>query len=342
MGKFSAQAPAGQGQPPAARGPAPGVGTIQKVTDNVYMIPGAGGNSTVFVAANGVVLVDTKLANNGQGLLDQIKSVTDKPITHIINTHTHGDHNGSNQFFPAVVEVVAHENAQANMKKMEVFQQPANAHGMPDRTFKDRLTLLPGNDAIDLYYFGAAHTNGDAWVVFRNARVLAAGDAFANTAQPNIDLANGGSGVAYPETIAKAASTIRNVDFVIGGHNSNIVKQQDLADYAEFLRLMLAKARTSVAANKTPGTGDGGVSGRDSRPVQKLRPRAGTRRPRRVLRAAIRRAEEVGLSGRGWRGYIRGSVSPCCFWYLPFLSAYETSHTSSLWKNSTCAMPSLA
>ena len=246
------QAPAGQGQPPAAgRGPAQVVGTIQKVTGNVYMIPGAGGNSTVFVATNGVVLVDTKLANNGQGLLDQIKTVSDKPITHIINTHTHGDHNGSNQFFPATVEIVSHENTQANMKKMEVFQQPANAHGMPDRTFKDRLTLLTGNDAIDLYYFGASHTSGDAFVVFRNSRVLAAGDAFANTAQPNIDLANGGSGIAYPDTIGKAASTIRNVDFVIGGHNANIVKMQDMTDYAEFLRLMLAKARTSVAAGKT-------------------------------------------------------------------------------------------
>lgn len=249
----SAQAPPGQGQPPAGgRGPAPGIGMIQKVTDNVYMIPGAGGNSTVFVGTNGVVLIDTKLANNGQGILDQIRSVTPKPITHIINTHVHGDHNGSNIFFPAAVEIVTQVNTEANMKKLEMFQQAANAHGLPDRTFTDRMTLLSGNDSIDLYYFGPAHTNGDAWVVLRNARVLAAGDAFANTAQPNIDLTTGGSGVAYPDTIAKAASTIRNVDFVIGGHNPNIVKQQDLADYAEFLRLMLAKARASVAANKTP------------------------------------------------------------------------------------------
>ena len=124
-------------------------------------------------------------------------------------------------------------------------------HGLPDRTFTDRLTLLNGNDAIDLYYFGAAHTNGDAWVVLRQPRVLAAGDAFANTAQPNIDLANGGSGVAYPETLSKAAAAIRNVDFVIGGHNPNIVKQQDLANYAEFMRLMVAKARNAIQQNKT-------------------------------------------------------------------------------------------
>src|SRR5688500_16179652 len=157
------------------------VGMIQKITDNLYMIPGQGGNSGVYVAANGVVLVDTKNPNNGQGILDQVKTVTDKPVTHIINTHTHGDHNGSNVFFPATVEIVTHENTTANMQKMPAFQDAANKHGLPDRGFKDRLTVLSGNDSIDLYYFGPAHTNGDALVVFRNARVMHAGDMFARS-----------------------------------------------------------------------------------------------------------------------------------------------------------------
>ena len=249
-GTVNAQQPAPA--PAAGRGPAPGVGMIQKVTENLFMIPGAGGNTVAYLAANGVVLVDTKLANNGQAILDQVKSVTGKPITHIINTHTHGDHNGSNQFFPATVEIVVQENTDANMKKMPVFQEAANKHGLADRTYKDKMTLLSGNDAIDLYYFGAAHTNGDTFVHFRNARVLHAGDAFANKGQPNIDLANGGSGVAYPDTIGKAASTIKNVDTVIGGHNANLVKMSDMADYSEFTRLMLTHARAAVKAGKTP------------------------------------------------------------------------------------------
>ena len=97
---LKAQQPAaGQGREAGpGRGAAQGVGAIQKVAGNVYMIPGAGGNTAAYVTANGVVLVDTKLANNGQAILDQVKTVSDKPITHIINTHTHGDHNGSNQF----------------------------------------------------------------------------------------------------------------------------------------------------------------------------------------------------------------------------------------------------
>lgn len=254
-GTLSAQQPAaGQGRAGGAgRGAAGGgVGAIQKVASNVYMIPGAGGNTAAFVTANGVVLVDTKLADNGQAILDQVRTVSDRPITHIINTHTHGDHNGSNQFFPPTVEIVAHENTSRNMQKMEVFQQEANKHGLPDRTYTDRMTLLSGNDSIELLYFGRAHTNGDTFVLFRNARVLHAGDAFANKGQPNIDLANGGSGVSYPDTLSKAASTIKNVDTIIGGHSADLLTPQDLADQAEFTRLMLTHARASLKMGKTP------------------------------------------------------------------------------------------
>ena len=167
--------PAGAGQgrpggpPGGGRGAAAAVTGIDKVTDNLYVIQQQGGNTAVFVAANGVVLVDTKNPNNGQAILTQVKSVTDKPVTHIINTHTHGDHVGSNAFFPASVEIVVQEKTAANMKRMDLFKTTEGARGLPDRTFGDKMTVLSGSDAIDLYYFGRAHTDGDAFVVFRNA-----------------------------------------------------------------------------------------------------------------------------------------------------------------------------
>ena len=234
----------------AGRGGAP-IGTIEKVADNLYMIPGAGGNTGVLVAANGVVLVDTKNPNNGQGILDQVRTVTDKPVTHIINTHTHGDHNGSNVFFPATVEIVTHEYTSKAMQGMPGFQAAENKHGLPDRTFTDRLTVLGGNDAIDLYYFGASHTGGDALVVFRNARVMHAGDMFAGKNQPLIDRNNGGSGIAYGDTIQKAAGAIKNVERVIPGH-STLMTWQDFVDYGEFNRLFLSHARESLKAGRTP------------------------------------------------------------------------------------------
>src|SRR5262245_27904990 len=79
----------------------PPTGAIKKVRDNLYVIPGAGGNTTVFVTQAGVVLVDTKLPNNGEAILTQVRTVTDKPVSTIINTHSHPDHIGSNEYFPA-------------------------------------------------------------------------------------------------------------------------------------------------------------------------------------------------------------------------------------------------
>lgn len=245
------------GQAPQQNAPAgnaprfPPIESIEKVAPNLYRITGEGGNSAVFVRDDGVLLVDTKLANNGQALLDQIKKVTNKPVTHIVNTHTHGDHTGSNSFFPASVEIVTQENTATNMKKMEAFQTAEGKVGLPDRTFKDKMTLFKGKESVDLYYFGAGHTNGDAFVVFRDARVMHAGDIFATKGLPLLDVNNGGSGVAIGDTIAKAAAGIKNVDKVITGHSDNMT-WQDFVDYGEFNRLFLDHAKASLAAGKTP------------------------------------------------------------------------------------------
>jgi len=245
---------AGQAAPAQGRGGAaitfPPMGMIEKVSGNVYLLTGEGGNTAIFVAAYGVVLVDTKVENNGQKILDQVRKVTDKPITHIINTHTHFDHTGSNQFFPATVEIVVQENTAANMRKMPVFQDPANKNGLPDTTFKDKKTLLGGKDAIDLYYFGRAHTNGDTFVVFRDAKVMHAGDAFARKGEGGVDPNNGGSGVAWADTITKAAQSIKDVTTVIPGH-STLMTWQDFVDFGEFNRLYVAHASASMKAGRT-------------------------------------------------------------------------------------------
>ena len=132
--------------------------------------------------------------------------MTDKPITTIINTHTHGDHVGSNEFFDPSVEIVVQENTAANMAKMPAFAGADKKHALADKTYKDKLTLGSGADTIDLYYFGAAHTNGDAFVVFPALKVMHAGDVFPRKGTPLLDVNNGGSGVAYPETLAKVAN----------------------------------------------------------------------------------------------------------------------------------------
>ena len=104
---------------------------IEQVKGNLYVVTGStpvnrelfsGGNVGVFVMDQGVAIVDTKLPGWGQVILYRIRSVTDKPVVTIINTHTHGDHVGSNDFFPDTVNIVAHVNTKTHMEGMDNFQ----------------------------------------------------------------------------------------------------------------------------------------------------------------------------------------------------------------------------
>lgn len=237
-------------QPPAGGAPqasAPRVVEVEKVRDNLWMLKGGGGNTAVFVGTDGVVVVDTKNPGWGQPILDKIKELTPKPITTIINTHTHGDHVSGNVEFPASVEVVVHENTKANMEEMRgatgITQQGPptnifkvnNGRGMPRKTFKDKMTLGKGNDRIDLYYFGRGHTNGDTFVAFPALRLMHAGDIFSGKNIPLVDANNGGSARLIGDTLGKAADGVKNIDTIITGHSTTMTVN-DLKEYAQFNR----------------------------------------------------------------------------------------------------------
>jgi len=231
---------------------------IEKVKDNLYMITGAdptdrnsfsGGNTGVFITNNGVVVVDTKLAGWGQVILDKIKTVTNKPVTTIINTHTHGDHTGSNEAFGGTIEIIAQENTKANMEKMDAFKGD-KARFLPKKTFKDKMSIGSGKDRIDLYYFGRGHTNGDAWVVYTALRVMQTGDMFAWKDAPTLDRNNGGSGLEYAQTVGKVLATVKDVDTLIVGH-SPLRKPAELQEYQRFMTDFVNAVRAANKAGKS-------------------------------------------------------------------------------------------
>jgi cyclase len=236
------QAPAGQ--------QAPRVVEVDKLKDNLYVAKGGGGNSSVFVTAAGVVVVDTKNPGWGQPLLDAIKKVTDKPVTMIVNTHTHGDHVSGNVEFPAEVDIVTHVNTAANMKAMRPNSSAApsatpprnifnehNGKGLPKRTFSDKMTIGRGGEQIDLYYFGRSHTNGDALVFFPAHRVLHIADMFPGKELPIMDANNGGTGVGYADTLAKVLGFAeKNADVIVNGHSNTTSTNADLKEYIQFIR----------------------------------------------------------------------------------------------------------
>jgi cyclase len=203
----------------------------------------------VFVTDAGVVVVDTKLAGYGPDLLTRIKKITDKPVTTIINTHTHGDHTGSNEGFPTSVEIIAQENTKANMMKMPAFKDD-KAQFLPKKTYAEKMSFGSGKNRVDLYYFGAGHTNGDTFVVFPGLRVLHAGDMFAWKDAPVYDVNNGGSGVQHPKSIARLLATVKNVDAVIPGH-SPVGTWKDLQEYGRYSAELLAETEAAFKAGKS-------------------------------------------------------------------------------------------
>ena len=242
----AAQAP--DGTSPAAAAAT----TIEKVKDNLYVVTGSGagdmnafsgGNTAVFVGEKGVTLVDTKLAGFAPTLMQRIRTVTDKPIIRVINTHAHGDHTGGNVFFvTSGAEAVVHENAHAAMLRA--------SNKAPRSTFKDRRTIGSGREQIELYYFGRGHTDGDTFVVFTAARTMHVGDMFAWKALPFIDVTTGGSVVEHPASLEKAVATVKNVDTIINGHIPT-GSWNDLREYAEFTRDFVSYAEAARKAGKS-------------------------------------------------------------------------------------------
>jgi glyoxylase-like metal-dependent hydrolase (beta-lactamase superfamily II) len=127
-----------------------------------------------------------------------------------------------------------------------------NAKYLPKRTYKDKLTLFSGKDQVDLYYFGRGHTNGDTFVVFPAVRAMHTGDMYPRAHMPFIDVAdNSGSAVEFSQTLQRAATTIKNVETVIGGHTPQPVTWSDFTTYTDFYRDFLASAQEAMKKGTT-------------------------------------------------------------------------------------------
>jgi cyclase len=236
---------------PAQRSPLPPPGPIEHIAGNLYKIFGGGGNTLVFVQKDGVVLVDTKLADNGQAILDQVRTITDKPVTTIVNTHNHPDHVGSTDFFRAKfpgVQVIAQEHTKKWVEANASYPREV----VPNVTYKDRLTIGEGEDRVELYYFGVAHTDGDAFVVIPAARALFLGDVMAWDMAPLIDPPTGGSVIALPDALEKAAAALQGVATVIEGHGK-VSTWQAYLRFTRFNRALLNAARAAYERGDPPG-----------------------------------------------------------------------------------------
>jgi cyclase len=216
-----AQAPGrGGGQP---------VQPIQQVKPGLFVVAGAGANSIVRVTSDGVVLVDGKLPGeqNYTALMEQIKSVTDKPVKFMIVTHHHADHTGNNdRFLAAGVQIVANQNLNKNLETYQFNPRPAMASITYDKEYVVRL----GGATVEAHHFGRSHTSGDTVVYYPDLKVVALSDALTTGGQgPLVDYAGGGSVLEWKQVF----NAVLKLDFdaAIPG-NGPVLTKADVQAFA--------------------------------------------------------------------------------------------------------------
>lgn len=197
--------------------------TMEKVSANLYVIIGSGGNVAFMPTGEGVIMVDDKFAQDAPQIMARVKSVTDQPVRYLLNTHQHGDHTGGNEaMLRGNTEIIIQKNARANMVE---GKQP----GIPRIAFSEESQVFLGGKEVVAKYLGRGHTNGDAVIYFPSERVLHTGDLFTQGA-PFCDTSAGGSIKEWDATLRKALAL--DFDTVIPGHGP-VMKKADLAKYAE-------------------------------------------------------------------------------------------------------------
>jgi cyclase len=232
---------------------------VTRVSGNVYMLEGEGGNIGASVGDDGIVVVDDQYAPLAEKIQAALKDVTDKPVRFIINTHFHGDHTGGNAYFQKQAPVIAHDNVRkrleeggtgGNLGSISMERKPAAKETLPIITFDHDVTVHLNGEDIRALHFPSGHTDGDSIIFFPKSNVVHMGDDFVRYGFPFIDLGSGGSVegmiAAMQEVIPKLPADVK----IIPGHG-NISNLDDVREYVKMLEETRAAVEKGVKQGKT-------------------------------------------------------------------------------------------
>ena len=213
--------------------------STEKLTDNIYVLKGRGGNIGVFVGENEVFMIDDQFAPLTQKILSAIKQITPKPVTYLVNTHWHGDHTGGNlNMQKEGATIISHKNVRKRMSTNQFIlgrDVPASPkEALPILTFSEDMQLYLNGEEIMVTHIHNAHTDGDALVYFINSNVLHVGDAYFQGKFPFIDINSGGSIDGYIKGIEKMLILADNDTKIIPGHG-NVANKKELKEYLKML-----------------------------------------------------------------------------------------------------------
>ena len=235
---------------------------VSKVSGNIYMLEGAGGNIAASVGEDGIVIVDDQFAPLADKIQAALKNlgITDKPVRFVINTHYHGDHTGGNEPFSNTGStVIAHDNVRKRLEsggtagnggsiKMEV--KPGSKATLPIITFQHDVTIHLNGEDIRALHFPSGHTDGDSIIFFPKNNVVHMGDDFVRYGFPFIDVASGGSVQGIIDAMEKTSAQLPADVKVIPGHGA-LSNLDDVRTYTKMLKETSAAVQKALDDKKT-------------------------------------------------------------------------------------------
>jgi cyclase len=229
---------------------------IKMLTDEIGIFTERGGTILFYLSNEGIAVVDSQFPDQSNHLIEELKKKTEKPFKLLINTHHHGDHSGGNIAFKGMVEhVLAHENSKANQERVAKANKTEDKQLFPDQTFGDYHKRKFSKETIALYYFGAAHTNGDAFIHFEKANIVHMGDLLFNRRHPFVDRSSGANIKSWITVLEKAEKKFNKKTKFVYGHSAEgfdiTGTVDDLKAFRNYLSGLLEFTQKEINAGKT-------------------------------------------------------------------------------------------
>lgn len=230
--------------------------TLEKISGNVYQIKGgSGSNGGVIIGEKGVLVVDSKMNKESVNLtIEAIASVTDQPITYLVNTHSDGDHIMGNRYFPNSVRFIAHENCRddffkENFGRESDWGEPEFLPFTPSITFQKNMDIWLGKDKVELHYFGVGHTTGDVVVYIPEEKIAFLGDQYFGNRPQLIHSNKSGNSFEHVKTLSKMLEVIGAETFLSG--HSDPVGRGEIEIHIQAMVDRQNMVKESVDKNKT-------------------------------------------------------------------------------------------
>jgi cyclase len=228
-----------------------------KITDKIYMLEGNGGNIGVLVGKDGIVIIDDQFAPLSEKIRTALKTLSDKPVRFVINTHFHGDHVGGNENFGGQgAIIVAQENSRLRMSSdefMASFNAPKKAapyDALPKVTFTESVTLHLNGETVQVFHVKNAHTDGDAIIYFKESNVFHGGDVFVRYGLPYIDQPRGGSMEGMINGVGELLKLANDSSVIIPGHGK-LATKKDVLEFKNMLVTIRDRISKAIKDGKT-------------------------------------------------------------------------------------------